>query len=205
MEQQPQNPGAPAQDSTVQGSHLPENTAQSNAMQSNAVQENTVQNNAAESTAVEATAAPAATALQSPEHDPALADTASVAPAEAVAPAPAEPKRMGLYSLICLPMGGFMAYFIANIPYLWMYYAYWESSSVATTTLIISFVVLLCVCFTYCALAALIVEKIATRKLPWSRSLAISARATALLVIVLTIAFFCIEAYLFRGSLRGGY
>ena len=198
MEQQPQNPGAPAQDSTmqasaVQGSHLPENT-----VQSNAVQENTLQNNAAENTAVEATAVPAATTIQSPEHDPALADTASVAPAEAVAPAPAEPKRMGLYSLICLPMGGFMAYFIANIPYLWMYYAYWESSSVATTTLIISFVVLLCVCFTYCALAALIVEKIATRKLPWGRSLAISARATTLLVIVLTIAFFCIEASLFR-------
>ena len=188
MEQQPQTPGAPAQDSAmqasaVQGSHLPENTAQSNA---------------AENTAVEATAVPAATTLQSPEHDPALADTASVAPTEAVAPAPAEPKRMGLYSLICLPMGGFMAYFIANIPYLWMYYAYWESSSIATTTLIISFVVLLCVCFTYCALAALIVEKIATRKLPWSRSLAISARATALLVIVLTIALFCIEASLFR-------
>ena len=198
MEQSPQNPGAPAQDSTmqasaVQGSHLPENT-----VQSNAVQENTLQNNAAENTAVEATAVPAATTIQSPEHDPALADTASAAAAEAVAPAPAEPKRMGLYSLICLPMGGFMAYFIANIPYLWMYYAYWESSSVATTTLIISFVVLLCVCFTYCALAALIVEKIATRKLPWSRSLAISARATALLVIVLTIAFFCIEASLFR-------
>ena len=192
MEQSPQNPGAPAQDSTmqastVQGSPLPENTAQSNA-----VQENTVQNNAAESTTVDATAAPAATALQSPAQDLALADTASVAPA------PAEPKRMGLYSLICLPTGGFTAYFIANIPYLWMYYAYWESSSVATTTLIISFVVLLCVCFTYCALAALIVEKIATRKLPWSRSLAISARATALLVIVLTIAFFCIEASLFR-------
>lgn len=193
MEQSPQNPGAPAQGSAVQGSPLPENTAQSNA-----VQENTVQNNAAESTTVEATAAPAATALQSPEHDPALASTASVAPSEAVAPAPAEPKRMGLYSLICLPTGGFTAYFIANIPYLWMYYAYWESSSVATDTLIISFVVLLCVCFTYCALAALIVEKIATRKLPWGRSLAISARATALLVIVLTIAFFCIEASLFR-------
>lgn len=198
MEQQPQNPGAPAQDSTmqasaVQGSLLPENT-----VQSNAVQENTVQNNAAESTEVESTAAPTATALQSPEQDPALADTASAAPAEAVAPAPAEPKRMGLYSLICLPTGGFTAFFIANTPYLWMYYAYWESSSVATTTLIISFVVLLCVCFTYCALAALIVEKIATRKLPWSRSLAISARATALLVIVLTIAFFCIEASLFR-------
>lgn len=203
MEQQPQNPGAPAQDSTmqasaVQGSPLPENTAQSNTMQSNAAQENTAQNNAAESTAVEATAAPTATTIQSPEQDPALAGTASAAAAEAVAPAPAEPKRMGLYSLICLPMGGFMAYFIANIPYLWMYYAYWESSSVATTTLIISFVVLLCVCFTYCALAALIVEKIATRKLPWGRSLAISARATALLVIVLTIAFFCIEASLFR-------
>lgn len=203
MEQMPQNPGAPAQDSavqaiTVQGSPLPENTAQSNTMQSNAAQENTAQNNAAESTAVEATAAPTATTIQSPEQDPALAGTASAAPAEAVAPAPAEPKRMGLYSLICLPTGGFTAYFIANIPYLWMYYAYWESSSVATTTLIISFVVLLCVCFTYCALAALIVEKIATRKLPWGRSLAISARATALLVIVLTIAFFCIEASLFR-------
>ena len=193
MEQSPQNPGAPAQDSAAQGSPLPENTAQSNA-----VQENTVQNNAAESTTVEATAVPTATALQSPAQDPALADTASAAPAEAVAPAPAEPKRMGLYSLICLPIGGFMAFFIANIPYLWMYYAYWESSSVATTTLIISFVVLLCVCFTYCALAALIVEKIATRKLPWGRSLAISARATALLVIVLTITFFCIEASLFR-------
>lgn len=203
MEQSPQNPGAPAQDSTmqasaVQGSPLPENTAQSNAMQSNASQGYAVQNNAAESTAVESTAAPAATALQSPEHDPALAGAASAAPSETVAPAPAEPKRMGLYSLICLPTGGFTAYFIANIPYLWMYYAYWESSSVATTTLIISFVVLLCVCFTYCALAALIVEKIATRKLPWGRSLAISARATALLVIVLTIAFFCIEASLFR-------
>lgn len=193
MEQSPQNPGGPAQASAVQGNLLPENTAQSNA-----VQENTVQNNAAESTTVEASAVPTATTLQSPAQDPAVDGTASGAPAEAVAPAPAEPKRMGLYSLICLPTGGFTAYFIANIPYLWMYYAYWESSSVATTILIISFVVLLCVCFTYCALAALIVEKIATRKLPWGRSLAISARATALLVIVLTIAFFCIEASLFR-------
>ena len=188
MEQSPQNPGVPAQDSTtqasaVQGSPLPENTAQSNA---------------AESTTVEATAAPAATTLQSPAQDPAVDGAASAAPAEAVAPAPAEPKRMGLYSLICLPTGGFTAFFIANTPYLWMYYAYWESSSIATATLIISFVVLLCVCFTYCALAALIVEKIATRKLPWGRSLAISARATALLVIILTIAFFCIEASLFR-------
>ena len=196
MEQSPQNPGAPAQGSAVQGSPLPENTAQSNA-----VQENTVQNNAAESTTVEATAVPTATALQSPAQDPAAAGVASAAPAEAVAPAPAEPKRMGLYSLICLPTGGFTAFFIANSPYLWMYYAYWESSSVATATLIISFVVLLCVCFTYCALAALIVEKIATRKLPWGRSLAISARATALLVIVLTIVFFCYTSYL----LRGGY
>lgn len=193
MEQTPQNPGAPAQDSTAQASAVQGNTAQGNAMQSNASQGYTVQGSITENIAVEATAAPAATALQSPAQDLALADTASVAPA------PAEPKRMGLYSLICLPTGGFTAYFIANIPYLWMYYAYWESSSVATTTLIISFVVLLCVCFTYCALAALIVEKIATRKLPWGRSLAISARATALLVIVLTIAFFCIEASLFRG------
>lgn len=193
MEQQPQNPGAPAQDSAVQG-----NTAQGNAMQSNASQGYTAQGSIAESIAVDATAAPATTALQSPAQDPAVDGATSAASAEAVAPAPAEPKRMGLYSLICLPTGGFTAYFIANIPYLWMYYAYWESSSVATTTLIISFVVLLCVCFTYCALAALIVEKIATRKLSWGRSLAISARATALLVIILTIAFFCIEASLFR-------
>ena len=203
MEQSPQNPGAPAQDSTmqastVQGNPLPENTAQSNA-----AQENIVQNNAAESTTVEATAVLTATALQSPAQDPAVAGAASAVPSETVATqnAPAEPKRMGLYSLICLPIGGFMAYFIAGSPYLWMYYAYWESSSIATATLIISFVVLLCVCFTYCALAALIVEKIATRKLPWKRSLAISARATALLVIVLTIVFFCYTSYL----LRGGY
>ena len=184
MEQSPQNPGAPAQASTAQASAVQGNTAQGNAMQSNASQGYTVQGSITENIAVEATAAPAATVLQSPEHDPAAAGVASAAPAEAVAPAPAEPKRMGLYSLICLPTGGFTAYFIANIPYLWMYYAYWESSSVATTT--------------YCALAALIVEKIATRKLSWGRSLAISARATALLVIILTIAFFCIEASLFR-------
>lgn len=198
MEQQPQNPGAPAQDSTVQGSHLPGNTVPSNAAQGH-----TAQSTTAESAAVDATAVPTVTALQSPEHEPAVAGAASTVPSEAVATqnAPAEPKRMGLYSLICLPTGGFTAFFIANTPYLWMYYAYWESSSIATATLIISFVVLLCVCFTYCALAALIVEKIATRKLPWKRSLAISARATALLVIVLTIVFFCYTSYL----LRGGY
>lgn len=198
MEQSPQNPGAPAQTSAVQG-----NTAQGNAMQSNASQGYTAQSSIAESAAVDATAVPTVTALQSPEHEPAVAGAASTVPSEAVATqnAPAEPKRMGLYSLICLPTGGFTAFFIANTPYLWMYYAYWESSSIATATLIISFVVLLCVCFTYCALAALIVEKIATRKLPWKRSLAISARATALLVIVLTIVFFCYTSYL----LRGGY
>lgn len=198
MEQTPQNPGAPAQDSAVQGSPLPGNTVPSNAAQGH-----TAQSTTAESAAVDATAVPTVTALQSPEHEPAVAGAASTVPSEAVATqnAPAEPKRMGLYSLICLPTGGFTAFFIANTPYLWMYYAYWESSSIATATLIISFVVLLCVCFTYCALAALIVEKIATRKLPWKRSLAISARATALLVIVLTIVFFCYTSYL----LRGGY
>ena len=199
MEQTPQNPGAPAQDSAVQGSPLPGNTVPSNAAQGH-----TAQGTTAESAAVDATtAAPAATTLQSPEHDPAAAGAASTVPSEAVVTqnAPAEPKRMGLYSLICLPTGGFTAFFIANTPYLWLYYAYWESSSIATATLIISFVVLLCVCFTYCALAALIVEKIATRKLPWKRSLTISARATALLVIVLTIVFFCYTSYL----LRGGY
>lgn len=198
MEQSPQNPGVPAQDSTTQASPLPGNTVPSNAAQGH-----TAQSTTAESAAVDATAVPTVTALQGPEHEPAVAGAASTVPSEAVATqnAPAEPKRMGLYSLICLPTGGFTAFFIANTPYLWMYYAYWESSSIATATLIISFVVLLCVCFTYCALAALIVEKIATRKLPWKRSLAISARATALLVIVLTIVFFCYTSYL----LRGGY
>lgn len=198
MEQQPQNPGAPAQASAVQASAVPGNTVPSNAAQGH-----TAQSTTAESAAVDATAVPTVTALQSPEHEPAVAGAASTVPSEAVATqnALAEPKRMGLYSLICLPTGGFTAFFIANTPYLWMYYAYWESSSIATATLIISFVVLLCVCFTYCALVALIVEKIATRKLPWKRSLAISARATALLVIVLTIVFFCYTSYL----LRGGY
>ena len=201
MEQSPQNPGAPAQDSTMQASTVQGNPLPGNTVPSNAAQGHTAQSTTAESTTVEATAVLTATALQSPEHEPAVDGAASGAPAEAVAPAPAEPKRMGLYSLICLPIGGFMAYFIAGSPYLWMYYAYWESSSIATATLIISFVVLLCACFTYCALAALIVEKIATRKLPWKRSLAISARATALLVIVLTVVFFCYTSYL----LRGGY
>lgn len=198
MEQTPQNPGAPALDSTMQASAVPGNTVPSNAAQGH-----TAQSTTAESAAVDATAVPTATVLQSSAQDPAVDGAASAAPNEAVAAqnAPAEPKRMGLYSLICLPTGGFTAFFIANTPYLWMYYAYWESSSIATATLIISFVVLLCVCFTYCALAALIVEKIATRKLPWKRSLAISARATALLVIVLTIVFFCYTSYL----LRGGY
>ena len=198
MEQTPQNPGVPALDSTMQASAVPGNTVPSNAAQGH-----TAQSTTAESAAVDATAVPTVTALQSPEHEPAVAGAASTVPSEAVATqnALAEPKRMGLYSLICLPTGGFTAFFIANTPYLWMYYAYWESSSIATATLIISFVVLLCVCFTYCALAALIVEKIATRKLPWKRSLAISARATALLVIVLTIVFFCYTSYL----LRGGY
>lgn len=203
MEQTPQNPGVPAQDSTMQASAVQGSPLPGNTVPSNAAQGHTAQSTTAESAAVDATAVPTVTALQSPEHEPAVAGAASTVPSEAVATqnAPAEPKRMGLYSLICLPTGGFTAYFIANIPYIWMYYAYWESSSVATATLIISFVVLLCVCFTYCALAALIVEKIATRKLPWKRSLAISARATALLVIVLTIVFFCYTSYL----LRGGY
>lgn len=119
MEQQPQNPGAPAQDSAVQGSHMPENTAQSNA-----AQENTVQNNAAESTTVEATAVPAAPTIQSPEQDPALADTASAAPAEAVAPAPAEPKRMGLYALVCIPAAVPLGASIGGIPLMWLYLTY---------------------------------------------------------------------------------
>ena len=190
MEQSPQNPGAPAQDSTVQGSHLPENTAQSNA-----VQENTVQNNAAESTTVEATAAPTATTIQSPEQDPALADTASAAAAEAVAPAPAEPKRMGLYSLICLPVAAPLGVSIGGIPLMSLYLTYTTGPD-AIRLIIMSIVIWACVAFAYCALVAWITEAIATRKLPWAQSLGKCARAMALDTIIITIIIFCLTASL---------
>lgn len=195
MEQSPQNPGVPAQDSamqaiTVQGNPLPENTAQSNA-----VQENTVQNNAAESTTVEATAAPTVTALQSPEYDPALADTASVAPAEAVAPAPAEPKRMGLYSLICLLVAVPLGASIGGIPLMWLYLTYTTGPN-ATLLIIASIIIWVCIAFAYCALVAWITEAIATRKLPWAQSLGKCARAMALDTIIITIIFFCLTASL---------
>lgn len=183
MEQSPQNPGAPAQTSTVQGSPLPENTAQSNA-----VQENTVRNNAAESTTVEATAARAATALQSPAQDPA-AGTASVAPAEAVAPAPAEPKRMGLYSLICLLVAVPLGASIGGIPLMWLYLTYTTGPN-ATLLIIASIIIWVCIAFAYCALVAWITEAIATRKLPWAQSLGKCARAMALDTIIITIIFF---------------
>lgn len=137
MEQSPQNPGAPAQGSAVQGSPLPENTAQSNA-----VQENTVQNNAAESTTVEATAVPTATALQSPAQDPAVDGVASAAPAEAVAPAPAEPKRMGLYSLICLLVAVPLGASIGGIPLMWLYLTYTTGPN--ATLLIIASIIIWC-------------------------------------------------------------
>ncbi|MBF1657406.1 MAG: histidyl-tRNA synthetase [Rothia mucilaginosa] len=189
MEQSPQNPGAPAQTSTVQGSPLPENTAQSNA-----VQENTVRNNAAESTTVEATAARAATALQSPAQDPA-AGTASVAPAEAVAPAPAEPKRMGLYSLICLLVAVPLGASIGGIPLMWLYLTYTTGPN-ATLLIIASIIIWVCIAFAYCALVAWITEAIATRKLPWAQSLGKCARAMALDTIIITIIFFCLTASL---------
>ena len=193
MEQSPQNPGAPAQDSTmqaitVQGSPLPENTAQSNA-----AQENTVQNNAAESTTVEATAVPTATALQSPEYDPALADTASVAPSEAVAPAPAEPKRMGLYSLICLLVAVPLGASIGGVPLMWLYLTYTTGPN-ATLLIIASIIIWVCIAFAYCALVAWITEAIATRKLPWAQSLGKCARAMALDTIIITIIIFCLTA-----------
>ena len=190
MEQSPQNPGAPAQDSDAQGSPLPENTAQSNA-----VQENTVQNNAAESTAVEASAVPTATALQSPEHDPAAAGVASAAPAEAVAPAPAEPKRMGLYSLICLLVAVPLGASIGGIPLMWLYLTYTTGPN-ATLLIIASIIIWVCIAFAYCALVAWITEAIATRKLPWAQSLGKCARAMALDTIIITIIFFCLTASL---------
>ena len=179
MEQSPQNPGAPAQDSAVQGNPLPENTAQSNA---------------AESTAVEATAAPTATALQSPAQDPA-AGTVSVAPSEAVAPAPAEPKRRGLYALVCIPAAVPIGASIGGIPLMWLYLTYTTGPN-APRLIIMSIVIWACVAFAYCALVAWITEAIATRKLPWAQSLGKCARAMALDTIVITIIFFCLTASL---------
>lgn len=195
MEQSPQNPGAPAQDSTmqastVQGNPLPENTAQSNA-----VQENTVQNNATESTTVEASAVPTATALQSPAQDPAVDGAASAAPAEAVAPAPAEPKRMGLYSLICLLVAVPLGASIGGIPLMWLYLTYTTGPN-ATLLIIASIIIWVCIAFAYCALVAWITEAIATRKLPWAQSLGKCARAMALDTIIITIIFFCLTASL---------
>lgn len=182
MEQQPQNPGAPAQDSAVQGSPLPENTAQSNA---------------AESTAVEATAAPTATALQSPAQDPAVDGAASTSPSEAVATqnAPAEPKRMGLYALVCIPGAVPLGVSIGGIPLMWLYLTYTTGPN-ATRLIIMSIVIWACVAFAYCALVAWITEAIATRKLPWAQSLGKCARAMALDTIIITIIIFCLTASL---------
>lgn len=189
MEQQPQNLGAPAQASAVQGSPLPENTAQSNA-----VQENTVQNNAAENTAVEATAVPTATALRSPAQDPAVG-TASAAPAEAVAPAPAEPKRMGLYALVCIPAAIPIGASIGGIPLMWLYLTYTTGPN-AIWLIIMSIIIWACIAFAYCALVAWITEAIATRKLPWAQSLGKCARAMALDTIIITLIIFCLTASL---------
>lgn len=182
MEQTPQNPGAPAQDSAVQGSPLPENTAQSNA---------------AESTAVEATAAPTATALQSPAQDPAVDGAASTSPSEAVAAqnAPAEPKRMGLYALVCIPGAVPLGVSIGGIPLMWLYLTYTTGPN-ATRLIIMSIVIWACVAFAYCALVAWITEAIATRKLPWAQSLGKCARAMALDTIIITIIIFCLTASL---------
>lgn len=190
MEQSPQNSGAPAQGSAAQGSPLPENTAQSNA-----AQENTVQNNAAESTTLEASAVPTATVLQSPEHGPAVDGAASAAPAEAVAPAPAEPKRMGLYSLICLLVAVPLGASIGGIPLMWLYLTYTTGPN-ATLLIIASIIIWVCIAFAYCALVAWITEAIATRKLPWAQSLGKCARAMALDTIIITIIFFCLTASL---------
>lgn len=183
MEQQPQNPGAPAQDSAVQG-----NTAQGNAMQSSASQGYTAQGSIAESIAVEATAAPAATALQSPAQDPAVDGAASAAPAEAVAPAPAEPKRMGLYSLICLLVAVPLGVSIGGIPLMSLYLTYTTGPN-APLLIIASIIIWVCIAFAYCALVTWITEAIATRKMPWAQSLGLCARAMALEAIIIAITF----------------
>jgi len=188
MEQSPQNPGAPAQASTAQASAVQGNTAQGNAMQSNASQGYTVQGSITENIAVEATAARAATALQSPAQDPALADTASVAPAEAVAPAPAEPKRMGLYSLICLLVAVPLGVSIGGIPLMSLYLTYTTGPN-APLLIIASIIIWVCIAFAYCALVTWITEAIATRKMPWAQSLGLCARVMALEAIIIAITF----------------
>lgn len=180
MEQSPQNPGAPAQDSAAQGSPLPENTAQSNA---------------AESTTVEASAVPTATVLQSPEHESAVAGAASATPAEAVASAPAEPKRMGLYALVCIPAAVPLGVSIGGIPLMWLYLTYTTGPN-APRLIIMTIIIWACIAFAYCALVAWITEAIATRKLPWAQSLGKCARAMALDTIIITIIFFCLTASL---------
>lgn len=185
MEQPPQNPGVPAQGSAVQGSPLPENTAQSNA-----VQENTVQNNAAESTAVEASAVPTATTLQSPGREPAVAGAASAVPSETVATqnAPAEPKRMGLYSLICLLVAVPLGVSIGGIPLMSLYLTYTTGPN-APLLIIASIIIWVCIAFAYCALVTWITEAIATRKMPWAQSLGLCARVMALEAIIIAITF----------------
>lgn len=190
MEQSPQNPGVPAQDSAAQG-----NTAQGNAMQSSASQGYTAQGSIAESTAVEASAVPTATVLQSPAQDPAVDGAASAASAEAVAPAPAEPKRMGLYALVCIPGAVPLGVSIGGIPLMWLYLTYTTGPN-ATRLIIMSIVIWACVAFAYCALVAWITEAIATRKLPWAQSLGKCARAMALDTIIITIIIFCLTASL---------
>lgn len=175
MEQSPQNPGAPAQDSTTQAI--------------------TVQNNAAESTTLETSAVPTATTLQSPAQDPAVDGAASATSAEAVAPAPAEPKRMGLYSLICLLVAVPLGASIGGIPLMWLYLTYTTGPN-ATLLIIASIIIWVCIAFAYCALVAWITEAIATRKLPWAQSLGKCARAMALDTIIITIIFFCLTASL---------
>lgn len=187
MEQTPQNPGVPVQDSAVQGNPLPGNAAQGH----------TAQSTTAESAAVDATVAPAATTLQSPEHESAAAGAASTAPSEAVATqnAPAEPKRMGLYALVCIPGAVPLGVSIGGIPLMWLYLTYTTGPN-ATRLIIMSIVIWACVAFAYCALVAWITEAIATRKLPWAQSLGKCARAMALDTIIITIIFFCLTASL---------
>ncbi|MBF1663173.1 MAG: histidyl-tRNA synthetase [Rothia mucilaginosa] len=175
MEQSPQNPGGPAQ-----GSPLPENTAQGHTAQSTTV----------ESTTVEAAAAPAATTLQSPEHDPAAAGAASTVPSEAVVTqnAPAEPKRMGLYSLICLPVAAPLGVSIGGIPLMSLYLTYTTGPN-APLLIIASIIIWVCIAFAYCALVTWITEAIATRKMPWAQSLGLCARVMALEAIIIAITF----------------
>ena len=102
--------------------------------------------------------------------------------------APAEPKRMGLYSLICLLVAVPLGVSIGGIPLMSLYLTYTTGPN-APLLIIASIIIWVCIAFAYCALVTWITEAIATRKMPWAQSLGLCARVMALEAIIIAITF----------------